>query len=193
MTSPFEVAGFSAIVTACSADPDTDGYLGSRAGLPFHIHPEATPAEWAMLEAALGAGDVTPQAFTQAVPTIEEARAERHEAIRLACAAEITNGFSSSALGEAHHYPSLETDQLNLTANVLSSLLPGLASGWTTPQIARSQDGGWSYHDHTAAQIQQVGTDCKAMIAAALVRKNMLDAAIEVANSVPAVEAIGWT
>ena len=109
-----------------------------------------------------------------------------------ACGAAITSGFTSSALGSAHTYPSGLTDQANLAANVVSSLLPGLSSTWTTPQLCCDANGVWAYVAHTAAQIQQVGSDGKAAILGYLTKKAILQAEIEAATTVAAVQAIVW-
>ncbi len=109
-----------------------------------------------------------------------------------ACAAAITGGFQSSALGKAYTYPSTQNDQANLNANVVSSLLPGLPANWTTLQICGDADGKWGYMPHTAAQIQQVGTDGKAGILGCLTKNAGLQAQIAAATTVAAVQAINW-
>jgi hypothetical protein len=64
--------------------------------------------------------------------TLAEAQAQQIQTLSNACQAAIINGFTSSALGTAHTYPSKQTDQLNLTASV------------TTALIAQSQAGTWA-------------------------------------------------
>lgn len=86
-----------------------------------------------------------------------------------ACTDAIVGGFKSSALGTVHHYPSNLLDQQNLSANVLSSLLPNLPVDWTTMQLCGSdalvaKDQVWMYRAHTVTQIQQVGSDGKASV-----------------------------
>ena len=119
-------------------------------------------------------------------------KAQQIALLTAACAAAITAGFTSSALGSAYTYPSQMTDQANLSANVLSSLLPGLPTAWTTMQLCQDPSGVWSYVNHTAAQIQQVGTDGKAAILSALVKKNSLVEQVNAASTAAAVEAIVW-
>lgn len=109
-----------------------------------------------------------------------------------ACAAAITGGFQSSALGVAYTYPSQQSDQANLNANVVSSLLPGLPANWTTLQICGDANGKWGYMPHTAAQIQQVGVDGKAAILGCLTKNARLQAQIAAATTVAAVQAINW-
>ena len=123
---------------------------------------------------------------------LTQAQAEQIAIITQACATAITSGFTSSALGSAHTYPSSLTDQANLAANVVSSLMPGLPSTWTTPQPCQDASGVWAYVDHTAAQIQQVGSDGKAAILGYLTKKASLQAEIEAATTVAAVQAIVW-
>lgn len=138
----------------------------------------------------------TLQPYTVPAPTaaqlLAQAQAAQIGIITQACAAAITSGFSSSALGSAHTYPSGLTDQANLAANVVSSLLPGLPSTWTTPQICCDANGVWAYVAHTAAQIHQVGSDGKAAILGYLTKKASLQAEIEAATTVSAVQAITW-
>ena len=108
------------------------------------------------------------------------------------CAAAITAGFTSSALGSMYTYPSQLTDQQNLAANVLSSLLPALPSTWTTPQMCMNAAGVWEYVNHTAAQIQQAGSDGKTAILAALTQKQTLVNQVMTATTVTEVNAINW-
>jgi hypothetical protein len=125
-------------------------------------------------------------------PTLAEARAAQIALLRDACAAEIVGGYSSSALGTPHLYPSTPTDQANMAASVLASLLPDLAAGWTTPFWCADADGAWSFAPHTAAQIQQAGIDGKAMVVAAQTRLAGLEASIAAASTVAAVQAVVW-
>src|ERR1035437_3751184 len=70
--------------------------------------------------------------YEMPVPTDAEllaaAKAKQFLKINASCAASIVSGQSSSALGTPHMYPSAAIDQQNLSANVLASLFPGLAS-----------------------------------------------------------------
>ena len=113
-------------------------------------------------------------------------------ALTASCATVITAGFTSSALGAVYTYPSQLTDQQNLAANILSSLLPSLPAGWTTPQMCMNPTGVWSYVNHTAAQIQQVGSDGKIAIINALVHKQTLVNSVMTATTVAQVNAINW-
>ncbi|KVZ18647.1 hypothetical protein WT88_29650 [Burkholderia stagnalis] len=120
------------------------------------------------------------------------ARAAQLEILNDGCKAAIYAGFTSSALGTAHAYPALDTDQQNLSASVLASLMPNLPSGWTTPFWCCDSSGAWSYAPHTAAQIQQVGQDGKAAILAAIAKKAQLAAQVNAATTIAAVQAIVW-
>ncbi|CAJ0701520.1 hypothetical protein LMG19089_02860 [Ralstonia edaphis] len=132
------------------------------------------------------------QAAALKTPTLEQAKAAQADVVSAACQAAILAGFTSSALGSAHTYPAQLVDQQNLSASVLASVMPGLASGWTTPFWCADSSGNWSYADHTAAQIQRVGQDGKAAILAAIEKKVGLVAQINAATSVSAVQAITW-
>lgn len=116
----------------------------------------------------------------------------KKEAISGACRSEIVSGFDSSALGERHHYPAKETDQLNLSGSILDSLLPDLPTDWTTPFWCADTSGLWAFRLHTASQIQQVGHDAKAAILAAMGKNEVLQAQIAAAGSVEELEAIAF-
>lgn len=160
---------------------------------------DVSDTEYASIQSVLAAGGSVkadsmgnPVATPPQSATLAEIQAQQIAVITQACAAAITGGFTSSALGAAHTYPSGLTDQANLAANVVSSLLPGLPSTWTTPQLCCDANGVWAYVAHTAAQIQQVGSDGKAAILASLTKKANLQAEIEAATTVSAVQAIVW-
>jgi hypothetical protein len=124
--------------------------------------------------------------------TLAQAQQSQVAIISAACAAAITGGFQSSALGNAYTYPSTQTDQSNLNANVVSSLLPNLPSNWTTLQLCMDSKGNWAYLPHTATQIQQVGSDGKAAILPCLTRNATLQAQVAAATTVAAVQAINF-
>ena len=109
-----------------------------------------------------------------------------------ACAGEITAGFTSSALGEPHTYPSDQNSQANLAANVLSSMYPDFKADWNTLQLCADASGAWVYRPHTAAQIQQVGLDGKEAILSCLTRMDARRKAINSAADVAAIQAVNW-
>lgn len=109
-----------------------------------------------------------------------------------ACKAAIYAGFASTALGEAYTYPAKDTDQQNLNASVVASLLPGLAADWATPFWCADTQGAWAFRMHSAAQIQQVGKDGKAAILAAMSKNQALADQVAAAATVAAVQAIVW-
>ena len=132
------------------------------------------------LEAAWGAAQLA------------QARASQTTLLRGNCDAAITGGFVSSALGAAHTYPSTLIDQHNLASSVVASLLPNLPSGWTTKFWVMDSTGAWSLAPHTAAQIQQAGLDGKAWVTAQQEKLASLNAQIDAATTVSAVQAIIW-
>lgn len=157
---------------------------------------EITDAQWQECLASpghtvVGGALAAPQPPT-AVQLLEKSQAAQIAAIDAACAAAIVAGFASSALGSPHTYPAKFTDQMNLSASVFASLMPGLPAGWTTPFWCADASGAWSYAEHAAAQIQQVGQDGKAAVLAALTKKATLAAEVEAATTVEAVQAIAW-
>lgn len=123
---------------------------------------------------------------------LDQAQAHQLDVLADACQAQIVSGFRSSALGAEHAYPAKLTDQVNLSASVIDSIVPGLPSEWTTPFWCAGADGVWRYEAHTASQIQQVGRDAKAAILAALERKAALETQVQAATTVEQVEAVTW-
>ena len=138
----------------------------------------------------------TLQPYTVPAPTaaqlLAQAKAAQIAIITQACAAAITSGFASSALGRAHTYPSSPTDQTNLVTHVMSSLLPGLPSTWATPYPCCDANGVWGSKEHTASQIQQVGADWKAFLSSCLLKKRALEDKIKLAKTVGKVQALAW-
>jgi hypothetical protein len=124
--------------------------------------------------------------------SLEQARADKLAELAALCAAEITAGIESGALGEKHIYPSLQTDQANLTASVVASILPGVDDKWVTPILCRNPAGLWAYRDHTARQVQQVGNDMKNVILTARVKRAKLADVAMTASSIAALRAIKW-
>ncbi|MBU3625745.1 hypothetical protein ICN48_05785 [Polynucleobacter sp. JS-Safj-400b-B2] len=129
-------------------------------------------------------------------PTAAQKLAQAQQAqlatISSACAAAIVGGFKSSALGKSYTYPSNETDQLNLSGSVMSSLFPNLPANWTTLQACCDENSNWAYLPHTVAQIQQVGIDFKTFKLNCLTRNATLQAQVAAAKTVDAVQAINF-
>jgi hypothetical protein len=126
-------------------------------------------------------------------PTLSQAQAAKIASLRAACSLHIVSGFQSSALGSAYFYPSDPTSQTNLSGSVVSSLLPNLAVNWTTPFWCSPDGTNWIFAQHTVAQIQQVGSDIKAMVVAAQTQLATLTAQVLAATDVATVDAISWS
>lgn len=124
--------------------------------------------------------------------SLGDAQALKLAELDAACAAAILAGFDSDALGQHHHYPAKLTDQSNLQASVLASLQSDLPADWTTPVWCQDATGLWAYRDHTAAQIQQVGTAGKDAINACIARKIGLEQEVAKATTLDEVNAIHW-
>lgn len=132
------------------------------------------------------------QTWTQIPFPVTSAQTSQSLILNNACANAIVSGFTSSALGSAHTYPSGITDQQNLAASVLASLLPGVATNWTTPFWCADSTGKWGWTPHTAAQIQQVGTDGKAAVMACQSQNATLQAQVAAATTVDDVAKVVW-
>jgi len=152
------------------------------------IHPDKSNIDYLNYLDWVAAGNTA----TPYEPSLAEAQSKQIEINSAACSDAITSGFQSSALGSAHTYPSKVTDQQNLTASVVASLVPGNPSNWSTPFWCQDENGAWSYVNHSEAQIQQVGQDGKAAILVALSKNATLQAQVMAATSVSAVQAITW-
>lgn len=64
MENTFTGAGFAATVTESSTTPLIDGYVGVRNGMPYHVHPTATPDEWKLLLDAINSEEVVVTPYT---------------------------------------------------------------------------------------------------------------------------------
>lgn len=126
------------------------------------------------------------------VQSLSATQAAQIAALKAACASAITGGYTSSALGAAYTYPSGPTDQLNMTASVVASQLPNLPSTWTTPFWCADSTGAWAMRAHTAAQIQQAGSDGKAWVTSCQTKLDGLVTQVMTATTPSAVQAIVW-
>ena len=175
-----------------------DSELISKAALPADaIEISATLRD--ALIAAQSAGKVID--FSQVPPiavdpasqlSLADVKAQKLGELETICAARIAAGFASDALGEIYIYPAKSTDQSNLQASVLASILPGVDERWATPFWCADSDGKWAYQAHTAAQIQQVGIDGKNAINAAIAQKIMLEEQVGAAKTADEVAAVVW-
>ncbi|CAJ0809235.1 hypothetical protein [Ralstonia flaminis] len=120
---------------------------------------------------------------------LKQAQAGLSNKVNAACANALVGGFTSSALGGAHAYPSQDDDQRNLQNAVSAAAIA--PSNWTTPIWCASNDA-WSFAPHTAAQVQQVNADWLAYRVAAQQKYAGLIAKINAATSIEEVQAIDW-
>jgi hypothetical protein len=123
--------------------------------------------------------------------TLAEAKVRKKAEINLACSAAIVGGFESDALGSTHTYPSTQEDQLNLTGLIQLSLIE-LVDGWSTYFACADSKGVWSKVPHTAKQIQTVGATFAKLKLKIIATKDALNASIDSATTVEAVNAISW-
>lgn len=116
---------------------------------------------------------------------LAKAKVDQITAITQSCAAAIVAGFSSSALGTAHTYPSQPTDQTNLIGAVASGL--ATVNFWCVDSA-----GVWGITSHTAAQIKQVLADGGTQRMAYSVKLKGMADQVQAATTVSAVQAIVW-
>ncbi len=171
-------------------DPKTNTILGSKS---YTETPEQYPAnEFPCTQAQAQNPTLWQLVGGVLVQSLAAAQAAQIEVLKTACAKAITGGYVSSALGSAHTYPSTPTDQLNMAASVIASQLPGIASTWTTVFWCQDSTGAWAMLPHTAAQIQQAGSDGKAWVTTQQLKLASLSAQVMAATTVAAVEAVVW-
>jgi hypothetical protein len=137
-------------------------------------------------------GEILSEPFTDPEPTIGHIKSQKINEINAAAGYAIVAQFQSSALGTAHTYASGLIDQQNLSASVLSSIIPGNPDGWTTAYLCGDAEGAWDYRPHTAGQIQQVGGENKARIVTILVYAQSLKTAVAAADDAGTVRAISF-
>ncbi|QSZ56824.1 hypothetical protein [Rhizobium sp. ZX09] len=125
-------------------------------------------------------------------PTLDAVKAARVETLRAACEATIIGGFKSSALGDAHTYPSDIKAQINLMGSVTDSIMPELPADWQTPFWVCDVAGVWSWKMHNAGQIQQAGRDGKAHVVECQTLLGELTASVLAATTAGAVTSIRW-
>ncbi|WP_157003088.1 DUF4376 domain-containing protein [Ralstonia sp. A12] len=121
--------------------------------------------------------------------TLSQVRTAQAAKASTACGAALITGFTSSALGTAHTYPSQDGDQRNLQCAVSAAAIA--SPNWTTPIWCADGDT-WSFTSHTAAQVQQVNADWLAHRVAAQQKYADLIAKINAATSIADVQAIDW-
>jgi hypothetical protein len=188
MSSEFPNTSFpNPIVQSCLPDGYTMVAQAPTPAAPWYQSPvEGTPA---LVNGVWTQSWVPTTNYT----TVAAAQAANVMQLSSACAAAIVSGFTSSALGSAYTYPSKATDQANLSASVLASLLPNLPAEWTTPFWCADSNGNWAFVNHTAAQIQQVGQDGKAAILALQAQNATLAAQVNAAATIDAALAVTWS
>lgn len=112
---------------------------------------------------------------------------ERTNEVNNSCAATITGGFASAALGDVHSYSSDLDDQLNLTGAVVRNQ--------PMPYACRDSEGIKEFRLHSAEQLHQVGEDFTTFKLQQLQRANDLKQQLDKAltdKDLDAMQAIRW-
>lgn len=95
------------------------------------FHPDLV---WVECDAGTQVGDLFEGGrFTRPIVPLPRVKAEKAAELDAACASTIISGFSSSALGSLHTYPSRQSDQANLVASVVDAIDNASTPGWVTP------------------------------------------------------------
>lgn len=114
---------------------------------------------------------------------LTSAKAAKISILSAECQAYLLAGFTSSALGSVHAYPSQLTDQQN-QASVSASGVGG--SLWCETGSV------WGFVAHTDEQATQVVADWKTYLNAAQAKLQTLAASVNAATTVAATQAINW-
>ena len=125
--------------------------------------------------------------------TLAQAQVAQTMLVSTACQTAITAGITSSALGSVYTYPTKATDQMNLTASVTASMIPGNPANWATLLWCQSQGGTWAFMPHNMAQTQKAGQDVMAGILGMMSKNANLATQIAAATSTLAAQAIIWS
>lgn len=120
------------------------------------------------------------------------AQSAQQKILELSCQAEIVSGFTSSALGDPHRYPSTLTDQQNLSSAAMNTMLPKLAKDWSIDIWCADESGAWAKTTHSATQVQQVARDCHTFIETQRAKYNGLLTQLKSAETVADVQKVLW-
>lgn len=119
------LVSFPAILTQADVEPYGMNVIVPSpppAGSPFYQITEGAPEQ---------VNGVWTQTWTKTSIALASAQQQQSQTLNAACAATIVGGFTSSALGSVHTYPSSLTDQQNLTASVTDAqLAQAVTAGW---------------------------------------------------------------
>jgi hypothetical protein len=193
MSVTFAQMGFASAVTASSATPVTDGYVGELNGLPYHIHPTATPDAFTALEAAIAADEVTVNPYVAPTLTLAEAQAMQVATLQAAYQAAISQPVSfKNAAGVTATYAFGDTQTLagSNAQQLLMEIIGAGAAAWTA--------GVWfdttgKAQTMTFADLQGLAAAIEAMDTPDEQRLLSLVAQVQAATSIAAVQAITWS
>lgn len=148
-----------------------------------------------LIDAAVYAGWADVTGNWPPAPTLAQVQAMQIATLRAACDAEMIGGFTSTALGSPHHYPSQPLDQSNLIGAATTA---GFApAGWAVNFWCADASGVWSNPAHDVAQIQQAlldGTAARETISGKLktLTGQVMAVTDTTATGIAAVQAVVW-
>jgi hypothetical protein len=114
---------------------------------------------------------------------LEKLKSKQIIKINQECSKSITEGFTSSALGNVYSYPSSTTDQLNINSVAMS----GEGFLWCLDNL-----GNWNFIKHTKKQSSQVQKDMLVFIQSQQNKYANLIAQINQANTNNDIFTINW-
>lgn len=191
--SPLEAGVYISPVHSTDIAPPASvaGQVAVFANGVWTMQPDFRGQSWydakgnAVLISVIGTPPNTLTSTLSAAILLSNAKKDQNTALTNSCAAAIVSGFTSSALGAAHIYPTQPADQTNLIGAVASGL--ATINFWCADSA-----GVWSFASHTAAQIKQVMADGGAQRMAYSAKLAGLAAQVTDATTVAAVQAVVW-
>lgn len=120
------------------------------------------------------------------------AKARKTTEMQTACQSAIYAGFTSDALGTNHHYPLLQTDQTNLAAVIIESLLTIDSDPDKQFPFWCTDGETWARRVHTHTEIRAVGMDAAPFVRGHQDHLRDLRNTINDATTVAEVDAVTW-
>lgn len=120
-------------------------------------------------------------------------QASQSAMVTAACAAAVTAGQTSSALGSTYTYPTDVIGQINLQGAYSLSQVSTNPTDWTIGLTCQDSKGVWAMRQHTAAQTQKAAQDVAAAIYALRQKNATLQTEIYSSTAtIASVEAVTW-
>lgn len=120
-------------------------------------------------------------------PTLDDLKTSKLLFINTSCETAIVGGFTSSALGYEHIYPSQRDDQLNLQGLIIDG-----ENDFFKCKVTEDETAVWELKPHTIDQLVMVGKALKSHVKTNTARAYELKAQINAATTVEELDGIVW-